>query len=142
MKIAHIRLTDWGIALNGEHFSVDVWYDDKSFEIKHELTTGQAGRLNKKDGGRSNRPGDKSYRFETEQGAIKEAVNFCRSNFSPIDVIFVGNPAWADPMPVAWAADKNIEETLTSLADQYEGVDDCSGEYYDIIKKWDECLNQ
>ena len=100
MKIAHIRLMDWGIALNGEHFSVDVWYDDKSFEIKHELTAGQTGRLNKKDGGRSNHPGDTSYRFETEKSAITAGVDFCIANFPNINLVFVGNPAWADPIPI------------------------------------------
>lgn len=102
-RFAFIELLYWGVSLNGEHYTAMLSFGDIRHELTFTLNTRQAVALNKKDGGRTHRCGMESGRFETKEAAIKAGIEWVKANASGVDVIFVGNAAYAEPHTVAWA---------------------------------------
>ena len=146
--VAYIHLTDWGVCLGGEHTSARLWIDHHHENVEQEMTTGLAGRLNKKDGSRLNRPGDVTCRFESEESATRQSVEVCREKYPQVELIIVGSAATADPQPIAWCADGRIGASLRMLNEEFEaerkriGGWDYNSKMREISDRWDTYTKQ
>ena len=149
--IAYIELTDWGIAFNGEHFTSTIRTesgDQWNHHVQHQLTTGAAGRMNKKDGSRLNRPGDMSGRFETEESAIKESIKQIRKEWPYVKIIILGNNCYCNPQKVVWAVDEGHMNVMNEMYEEYELVANTSKEFWmthraeieQLEEEWDETI--
>ena len=139
-KYANLSLTDWGVCINGEHFSADITYKSESIEVDQEMGSGLAGRLNKKDMTRSNRPGDRTLRFETEKSAIEASVAEARKRWPDMKFILVGH---GTPGFIPWSVHPLVQAQMNKLYGELEGyhtftnsleVRDRKDEIYD---EWD-----
>lgn len=114
-KEAYLVVTEWAMSMGGEHFSGRLYGDgmDDNINIEQEMTTGLAGRLNKKDGGRSHRPGEFTSRFETKESLYAEAEKKALELNPDLEILFANT--MASVTYTIWAKDKERMERMNEL---------------------------
>lgn len=125
--IVTIELRCWAASIGGEHYTAAMYKGGEGFEkteIRHNMTSGLAGRLNKKDGCRNYRPGDSTGRFETESSAIKRGIEAAREKYHDIKCILVGSYAVADPQKIVWCENKSLMDEANKLWTEFEAFYD------------------
>lgn len=110
----------WGAAINGEHYSGDIYIcGHGTVDLDQKMTTGLAGRLNKKDGSRVNRPGDKTSRFEDIESLDTAAIETAKKIRPEIKLITVGDYE-SPPCRVVYCNNNDIKARLVKIYNEYE----------------------
>lgn len=120
---AIINLTDFGYALNGEHFYADVtvYVDDNHMgntKISQIMDEGLAERLNKKDGTDYYEVGDPTPRFEGAESAINKSLEEIKLRWPFIKNVFMGS--MANPSKCVMCEDEELMREINNIAEAYE----------------------
>jgi hypothetical protein len=99
-----LHIIDWSVSVGGNHYTGKLhgYLNNKyqSFEVKQILTQTDAAKLNKKYRSNSYQAGNKSGKFDTEEGLFREAIKQYKTFFPNARVLFKGDASLAQAQKV------------------------------------------